>query len=148
MPIVDNLRNAFDVAEKHLGIPQLLDPEDIDVSKPDEKSVLTYIATYYHTFAKMKTGATGGKRINNIVMKIKAIEDQEERFETYSTSLLKWIRAKTVEMRGRDFSNTLEGIQADFKQFKDYRLIRMSKYDLVLIFCSALGFLPFVVPGL
>merc|ERR1719410_2824003 len=120
---LDNLRNAFDVAEKHLGIPQLLDPEDIDVSKPDEKSVLTYIATYYHTFAKLKTGATGGKRINNIVMKIKAIEDQEERFETYSTSLLKWIRAKTVEMRGRDFSNTLDGIQADFKQFKDYRTV-------------------------
>ena len=122
---LDNLRNAFDVAEKHLGIPQLLDPEDIDVSKPDEKSVLTYIATYYHTFAKLKTGATGGKRINNIVMKIKAIEDQEERFETYSTSLLKWIRAKTVEMRGRDFSNTLDGIQADFKQFKDYRLVEI-----------------------
>ena len=71
MPTVDNLRNAFDVAEKHLGIPQLLDPEDIDVSKPDEKSVLTYIATYYHTFAKMKTSVIEGKRINNIVMKIK-----------------------------------------------------------------------------
>ena len=38
---LDNLRNAFDVADKHLGIPQLLDPEDIDVSKPNEKSVLT-----------------------------------------------------------------------------------------------------------
>ena len=86
----------------------------------------------------MKTGATGGKRINNIVMKIKAIEDQEERFETYSTSLLKWIRAKTVEMRGRDFSNTLEGIQADFKQFKDYRLVAMSKLFRFLLFSSAL----------
>ena len=38
---LDNLRNAFDVADKHLGIPQLFDPEDIDVSKPNEKSVLT-----------------------------------------------------------------------------------------------------------
>jgi spectrin beta len=71
----------------------------------------------------MKTGATGGKRINNIVMKIKAIEEQQESFETFSSSLLVWIRAKTAEMRGRDFSNTLEGIQADFKQFKDYRTV-------------------------
>ena len=99
--------------------------------------MLTYIATYYHTFAKMKTGATGGKRINNIVMKIK---DQEERFETYSTSLLKWIRAKTVEMRGRDFSNTLEGIQADFKQFKDYRLVKISKLTLDFTFRTTRGF--------
>ena len=70
------------------------------------------------------------------MMVILAIEDQEERFETYSTSLLKWIRAKTVEMRGRDFSNTLEGIQADFKQFKDYRLVQISKHTLDFTFTN------------
>ena len=56
----------------------------------------------------MKTGATGGKRINNIVMKIKGIQNHEKKFETFSIFLLKWIRAKTGEMRGRDFSNILE----------------------------------------
>ena len=77
-----NLRNAFDVAEKHLGIPQLLDAEDIDVSKPDEKSVMTYVASYYHTFSKMKPGATGGKRKQN-------------NYEMFSSKLLVWIREKT-----------------------------------------------------
>ena len=42
------------------------------VSRPDEKSVMTYVASYYHTFSKMKAGATGGKRIGNIISKIKA----------------------------------------------------------------------------
>ena len=41
-----NLSNAFDIAKKHLGIPKLLDVEDVDVSKPDEKSVITYVASY------------------------------------------------------------------------------------------------------
>ena len=90
-----NLRNAFDVAEKHLGIPQLLDAEDIDVSKPDEKSVMTYVASYYHTFSKMKPGATGGKRIGNIVMKMKGVEEKQNNYEMFSSKLLVWIREKT-----------------------------------------------------
>ena len=90
-----NLRNAFDVAEKHLGIPQLLDAEDIDVSKPDEKSVMTYVASYYHTFSKIKAGATGGKRIGNIVMKMKVVKEEQNNYEMFSSKLLVWIREKT-----------------------------------------------------
>lgn len=118
-----NLRNAFDIAEKHLGIPRLLDPEDVDTPRPDEKSVITYVASYYHTFSKMKAGATGGKRIGNIVSKIRDIESQQISFETYSTELLKWIRVTTVLMQKRDFPNSLEEIQIYFKKFKDYRMV-------------------------
>lgn len=39
---------------------------DIDVHRPDEKSVMTYVASYYHTFAKMKTEMKGGRRIANV----------------------------------------------------------------------------------
>ncbi|XP_052441872.1 nesprin-2-like isoform X3 [Carassius gibelio] len=42
----ENLERAFHLAEKELGIPRLLEPEDIDVSNPDEKSIMTYIAQF------------------------------------------------------------------------------------------------------
>lgn len=45
---------------------RLLDAEDVDTARPDEKSVLTYIASYYHTFARMKNEQKSGKRIANV----------------------------------------------------------------------------------
>ncbi|GCC32670.1 hypothetical protein chiPu_0011134 [Chiloscyllium punctatum] len=42
----ENLESAFSIAENHLGIPRILDPEDVDVDKPDEKSIMTYVAQF------------------------------------------------------------------------------------------------------
>ncbi|KAM5175710.1 nesprin-2 isoform 1-T2 [Callospermophilus lateralis] len=42
----DNLKEAFGIAERELKIPKLLDPEDVDVVNPDEKSIMTYVAQF------------------------------------------------------------------------------------------------------
>ncbi|RUS20638.1 hypothetical protein BC937DRAFT_94730 [Endogone sp. FLAS-F59071] len=48
-----NLRQAFDVARDSMGIPELLDPEDLaDVEYPDEPSVMMYVAEYYKVMSK------------------------------------------------------------------------------------------------
>lgn len=39
---------------------------DVDVQRPDDKSIMTYIAAYYHYFAKMKSEVTGTKRIAKV----------------------------------------------------------------------------------
>lgn len=38
----------------------------MDTTRPDEKSVMTYVASYYHTFARMKNEQKSGRRIANV----------------------------------------------------------------------------------
>jgi hypothetical protein len=37
--------------------------EDVYVDTPDEKSIITYVVTYYHYFSKLKQETVQGKRI-------------------------------------------------------------------------------------
>lgn len=48
------MEHAFDVAENALGIARLLDAEDVDVDKPDERSIMTYVAQFLHKYPEPK----------------------------------------------------------------------------------------------
>ncbi|XP_050742580.1 spectrin beta chain, non-erythrocytic 5 isoform X2 [Drosophila biarmipes] len=120
---LENLNHAFDTAANELGIPSLLDAEDIDSARPDEKSILTYVASYYHTFARMKNEQKSGKRIANIVGQLMDADRKKIQYEGLTTNLLSWIRQKTLELEQRDLPNSLEGIQRELLAFKEYRTI-------------------------
>ncbi|CAO3610478.1 unnamed protein product [Cunninghamella echinulata] len=79
-----NTALAFDIAEQHLGIPKLLDVEDVcDISKPDERSVMTYVAEYFHAFSALDQVETAGRRVAKFTEVMASIwqmkHDYEER---------------------------------------------------------------------
>ncbi|XP_070576983.1 spectrin beta chain, non-erythrocytic 5-like isoform X4 [Ptychodera flava] len=118
---IGNLNNAFDVAEDRLGIARLLDAEDVDVPRPDEKSIMTYVVAYYHCFAKMKAEQKGGKRIGKIVHDLMDVEGNEDKYEQLTSDLLEWIQNKIEELDDRRFPNSLDGIQNEMMKFNKYR---------------------------
>ncbi|UJR08743.1 hypothetical protein I4U23_013000 [Adineta vaga] len=57
MEVRDRLENAFVVAEEHLGVPRLMDAEDVDVNKPDEKSIMTYVGQFSRRYPDLPFGS-------------------------------------------------------------------------------------------
>ena len=52
---LENAKEAMDLAERWLGIPQLIQPHEMVNPKVDEQSMMTYLSQYPR--AKLKSGA-------------------------------------------------------------------------------------------
>ncbi|XP_006133758.2 calmin isoform X1 [Pelodiscus sinensis] len=50
----ENLEDAFSIAQNSLGVPRLLEPEDIMVESPDEQSIVTYVAQFVEHFQELE----------------------------------------------------------------------------------------------
>ncbi|CAC5357258.1 SPTB [Mytilus coruscus] len=116
-----NLNNAFEVAEDKLGLTRLLDPEDINVEFPDEKSIITYVVTYYHYFSKMKAESVQGKRIGKVIDNALDSDRSVQEYETFTSDLLDWIEQTIVILNDRQFANSMYGVQQQLAAFNTYR---------------------------
>ncbi|KAL5276086.1 SPTBN1 family protein [Megaselia abdita] len=120
---MQNLNNAFTVAEDSLGLTKLLDAEDVCVEHPDEKSIITYVVTYYHYFSKLKQETVQGKRIGKVVGIAMANDQTIREYETLTSDLLQWIESTIEALGDRQFENSLVGVQGQLSQFANYRTV-------------------------
>uniref|UniRef100_A0A8C1KIN5 Spectrin beta chain n=1 Tax=Cyprinus carpio TaxID=7962 RepID=A0A8C1KIN5_CYPCA len=118
-----NLQQAFNVAEKKLGVTKLLDPEDVFTENPDEKSIITYVVAFYHYFSKMKALAVEGKRVGKVLDQAIETEKMTEKYETLSSDLLTWIEQTIIVLNNRKLANSLAGVQQQLQAFNSYRTV-------------------------
>jgi actinin alpha len=117
-----NLRIAFDVAEEHLGVARLLDPEDIvETAKPDEKSIIAYVSALYKIFATDKATEDAERRVRQLVEFMNMIESLKGEYDGLASDLLNWIKNKIPYMTSREYDGTLQHIQQLVEELKDYR---------------------------
>uniref|UniRef100_A0A8C9YNQ7 Spectrin beta chain n=1 Tax=Sander lucioperca TaxID=283035 RepID=A0A8C9YNQ7_SANLU len=115
-----NLQQAFNIAEQHLGLTKLLDPEDVNTENPDEKSIITYVVSYYHYFSKMKALIVEGKRVGKVLDNCIEAEKIINRYEALASDLLDWIEKTIAVISNQKFANSLTGVQQQLQAFTTY----------------------------
>uniref|UniRef100_A0A8D3DKC2 Actinin, alpha 4 n=1 Tax=Scophthalmus maximus TaxID=52904 RepID=A0A8D3DKC2_SCOMX len=121
---VTNLNNAFEVAEKHLDIPKMLDAEDIvNTARPDEKAIMTYVSSFYHAFSGAQKAETAANRICKVLAVNQENEHMMEDYEKLASDLLEWIRRTIPWLENRTQEKTVNDMQAKQEDFRDYRCV-------------------------
>ncbi|XP_043492348.1 nesprin-1 [Polistes fuscatus] len=97
------LETAFDIAEVELGIARLLDPEDVDVPQPDEKSIMTYVAQFLHNYPDPKS--TNPDSLSSI----------KQEYD----DLLNWLNDKTRYLEQLDKTNSFPTNYSKYISFNE-----------------------------
>ncbi|KAF9255638.1 actin cross-linking [Marasmius fiardii PR-910] len=135
-----NTRLAFQVAAEHLNIPQLLEVEDLcDSDRPDERSVMTYIACFFHAFSSMDQAETVSRRVEKFAELMQSVWVSRNDYERRTRLLL----AALSEVQAKWLTGTFSGsyteaknLSADFINYKQTtkRTWVTEKQDIATLF--------------
>jgi len=115
----ENLETAFAAAEK-LGIPRLLDVEDLMVERPDERSVMTYVSEFFHRFAQQDLKEIAARRAQKFVQFARGVQQRKLAYESRVDALMAWIAEKETGMKDAKFGESLDEAKASQEALKTY----------------------------
>lgn len=117
-----NMELAFQIASEEIGIPQLLDVEDIcDIAKPDERSVMTYVAYWFHAFSALDKIETAGRRLEKFVEVTGSALEMQHSYEERVKALLAAIKARQQSWEEAHFDDTYVDAKAHHTRFTSYK---------------------------
>ena len=117
-----NVQLAFEVAEKHLGIAKLLDVEDlVDITKPDERSVMTYVAQYFHAFSQLNELEVAGRRVGKFANVVKSAWEMRNDYEKRARALLANINEIQARWASATFDETYAVAKKQSVELTEYK---------------------------
>lgn len=117
-----NMQLAFDIASKEIGIPALLDVEDVcDVAKPDERSLMTYIAYWFHAFSQMEKVENAGRRVEKFVNNMQGAWEMQSAFERRVRELLRCIKTQALKWEESKFEGSYSDAKQQATEFSAYK---------------------------
>lgn len=117
-----NMQLAFDIASKEIGIPDLLDVEDVcDVPRPDERSLMTYIAYWFHAFSHMEKVENAGRRVEKFVQSMQGAWEMQNTFEKRMRELLRQIKQQHQDWQEAKFDGTYIDAKSQAQLFSAYK---------------------------
>jgi Ca2+-binding EF-hand superfamily protein len=113
---------AFDLATKEIGIPDLLDVEDVcDIPKPDERSLMTYIAYWFHAFSHMEKVENAGRRVEKFVSNMQGAWEMQNSFEKRMKELLRQIEERRKQWSDAKFQGTYADAKVQARLLTEYK---------------------------
>lgn len=117
-----NMQLAFDIAHKEIGIPDLLDVDDVcDVAKPDERSLMTYIAYWFHAFSQMEKVENAGRRVEKFVNNMQGAWGMQSAYERRMAALLAEIRDQVDDWSEAEFEGTYTDAKRQASDFATHK---------------------------
>ncbi|TVY33854.1 Alpha-actinin-like protein, partial [Lachnellula occidentalis] len=117
-----NMQLAFDIASKEIGIPDLLDVEDVaHVAKPDERSLMTYIAYWFHAFSQMEKVENAGRRVEKFVNSMQGAWEMQSNYERRMRALLQHVEGQGATWQESKFEGTYVDAKQQAADFSAYK---------------------------
>jgi len=105
-----------------LDVARLLDAEDIvNMPRPDERSIMTYVAQLYQVFSSLDKVEVAGRRIGKLCDFAKSIFDLQHDYERRATALKSSVNTKIQELNNAPLGNDYQTSRQLITEFRNYR---------------------------
>ncbi|XP_055937258.1 dystrophin-like isoform X4 [Argiope bruennichi] len=129
------LEHAFQIAYKYLGIDKLLDPEDVNTSLPDKKSVMMYVMCFFQSLHNQSIPL---RRHNSSDSSEESAEASD--ITSYQTSLedvLTWLLEDEEKLKEQSIADNLDDIKEQFHDHEAF-MLELTKHQQAVekVLCS------------